>query len=274
MKNLLTLCAILMSAYGISQTKIMTFNIRYNNPDDGVNSWSKRKADVCKLINYYRPDFIGLQEVLPDQVTFINNTLKDYNYFGFGRDGVGTNSESVPVFYNTKTYKLLDKQVFWLSKTPDRISKGWDAALNRIVTYVVLKHKTTQETFYVFNAHFDHRGKVARNHASQLILDKIKELHLEDKMVIVLGDLNAKPNTTPITTLKTILDDTFENSAIPSYGPIGTFNGFKPDRIPESRIDYIFTRNLDVLSYRSIDDKRPNGLCVSDHLPILVNVAK
>jgi len=40
----------------------------------------------------------------------------------------------------------------------------------------------------------------------------------------------------------------------------------------EKRIDYIFTKNIEVLSYRHLDDRRKNNLCISDHLPILIEI--
>ena len=45
---------------------------------------------------------------------------------------------------------------FWLSETPDKPSKGWDAALNRICTYALFQDLKTQKKFWAFNLHFDH----------------------------------------------------------------------------------------------------------------------
>lgn len=268
------LVILLTSFYVNSQTKIMTFNIRYDNPDDGKNSWSKRKEEVCQLIQYYHPDVVGIQEALPNQVQFINSTLEDYDYIGFSRDGVGSDSESVPIFYNTVKYELLDKKVFWLSETPNQVSKGWDAALNRIGTYGAFKNKLTLETIHVINVHFDHRGKISRKKSAQLILNKIQDLQLKDKTVIVLGDFNAQPEEASISILKSKLEDAFQISKTPAYGPIGTFNGFNNQIIPTLRIDYVFTKNVEVSSYRCINDKRNDALCISDHLPVLIELAK
>lgn len=40
----------------------MSFNIRFDNDMDGVNSWSNRKQSVINLINRYKPGIICMQE--------------------------------------------------------------------------------------------------------------------------------------------------------------------------------------------------------------------
>ena len=86
-----------------------------------------------------------------------------------------------------------------------------------------------------------------------------------------MGDLNDVPKSNPINVLKSNLDDTFETSKSPAYGPAGTFNGFKTDRVITQRIDYIFTSKLKVLNYRHIDDRLDDGGYISDHLPIFIH---
>lgn len=52
-----------------AQVTVMSYNIRYNNPDDGINAWPNRKDNVAEMIGpKYRPDIVGLQEVLKDQL--------------------------------------------------------------------------------------------------------------------------------------------------------------------------------------------------------------
>lgn len=255
-----------------SQTSLMTFNIRYNNPQDGEDKWSERKEELCHLISYYHPHFVGIQESMPQQVAFINSKLPNYAYVGFGRDGKGSESESVPIFYDSTQYQLLDWEVFWLSESPDEISRGWDAALNRITTMGIFSEKNSGDTLYLFNAHFDHRGELAREKSGQVIWDKIESLGILDEKIIVMGDLNSHPDDEAIEFLKIRLDDAYELTDIPPYGPIGTFNGFDYKIIPERRIDYIFAKNLKVLRYRTINDKRSNGRCISDHLPVMVEI--
>src|SRR5690606_41419680 len=60
---------------------------------------------------------------------------------------------------------------FYLSETPDRSSYGWDAAAIRLCNWVLFNDRNTGRNFFVFNAHFDHIGQVARRseeHTSEL----------------------------------------------------------------------------------------------------------
>ena len=42
-------------------------------------------------------------------------------------------------------FKVITENTFWLSETPDEVSKGWDAALNRICTYGLFSNKKTKQ---------------------------------------------------------------------------------------------------------------------------------
>ncbi|WP_422350274.1 endonuclease/exonuclease/phosphatase family protein [Flagellimonas sp.] len=255
-----------------AQQSIMTFNIRYNNPKDGENWWEKRKADVGALVNFYQPDVMGIQEGLHEQVAFLDDFLTQYDYVGVGRDDGKQKGEYAALFYNRDKLELLDTKTYWLSDTPDQVSIGWDAAMERIVTYGKFKDKHTQKILHVFNCHYDHIGPLARENSSKLVLDLIKKMGVSNERVAVIGDLNSLPDSKPIQVLTQELHDAFETSKKSPYGPVGTFNSFKSMDNLERRIDYILVKNLTVKSYIAIDDKRKNGFFVSDHLPVLVRV--
>lgn len=226
------------------------------------------------MLVQHNPDFLGIQESLPNQVEFIDHKLKGHALIGFGRDGKGSASESVPVFYDNVKYQLLDWEVFWLSETPDIPSKGWDAALNRITTYAVLKNRKAGDTTHVFNTHFDHRGELSRKEAAALLVKKIKALGLERSRVILMGDLNSTPEEEPVQILRNVLQDAYAASEQRPRGPVGTFNAFDPDGVPDERIDYVFSLNARVLNYVNLDTRRRNGRWISDHLPVLVELAE
>jgi len=257
----------------IAQQKYMSFNIRFDNPADGEDRWEVRKEELSNMIQKYEPDFLGIQEALPNQVEYLDSQLQNYKYIGFGRDGEGSQSESVPIFYKADRYELLKTEVFWLSETPENPSKGWDAALNRITTYGIYLNRQTRDTLHVFNTHYDHRGEKARVNSSRLLVSKIESLRLQDKKVILMGDFNSRPEEEPVKILNKAFADAWINSEKEPLGPYGTFNGFDPEAELDQRIDYVFLLNFKVLSYTAVDDKRKNGRWISDHLPVLVEVS-
>ena len=255
-----------------AQTKIMTFNIRYNTPNDGENWWELRKDEVVESLKYYQPDFIGIQEAMPDPLKFIANSLDDYDYIGHGRDGIDTDSEGIPIFYNSTKYELLEKKVFWLSETPEKVSRGWDAALNRIVVHGVFKSKTTDQIVDIINTHFDHKGENARLKSAELLIDYLRKNQLLNKKIVLMGDLNCLPTESPIKLLESELKSSYGIKGFPVYGPVGTFNGFDTIGIVTKKIDYIFTKNIIIKNYRCIDDRRKNNLYLSDHFPIMIEI--
>lgn len=271
-KLLLVLTAIASFQIQAQSSSIMTFNIRYDNPNDNENAWGNRKEALVDLVQYYHPDFLGIQEGLDHQVNFIQKQLSNYKHIGVGRDDGEKKGEFSAIFYDTSRFELLYQETFWLSNTPEKVSIGWDASMERICTYGKFKNKLTNDLLYVFNTHFDHIGVLARKNSAQLLLTKIKVLGLDKAKIVVMGDLNSVPDSEPIAILKQVLDYGFEKASRKFYGPQGTFNDFDSAKIVDNRLDYIFTKNIKVFSYRHIDDKRPNNLCVSDHFPVLLTL--
>ncbi|WP_430931608.1 endonuclease/exonuclease/phosphatase family protein [Saccharicrinis sp. 156] len=271
-KLIAVLFLIPISLLCVAQVKVMTYNIRFNNPNDGDNWWENRKGEVVQLLDYYSPEIIGIQEGLHSQVEYIDKKMPNYNYVGVGRDDGIKKGEYTAVYFDTTQIILVKTKTFWLSETPDKVSIGWDASMERISTYAIFRIKKTGEVLHVFNCHYDHIGELARVNSSQLIMNKIKEFKLDEEKVIVMGDFNSGPDSEPIQILKKQMDDGAKISLKPLYGPHGTFNSFGKNITPIRRIDYIFTKKLQVKRYRHIDDKRINGLWFSDHLPVMAEI--
>ena len=251
---------------------IISYNIRYDNNWDIENSWKIRRNKISKILVQYSPSIIGIQEGLLNQVQYIDSSLIDYDYVGVGRDDGKKKGEFCAIYFDTTRYVLLKNSTFWLSETPDTISVGWDAALERICTYGLFKDRITKEELLVFNTHFDHIGVVAREKSSELILKRINKINRQSLPVILMGDFNSIPNSSPVKEIKTELSDALQISLEKLQGPRGTFNGFNEDLPIEKRIDYIFTNDLKVLSYTHINDRLNNNRHISDHLPVMIKI--
>ena len=269
--SLLFLCA--FNARSQQEIKLMSYNIRLDVDSDGENRWDVRKEKVAGLINYYEPDFAGAQEVLHHQLQFLQANLNGYDYAGVARDDGATKGEYSCIFYKKDKYSVLEQGTFWLSPTPDSISKGWDAALNRVCTYMLVKDKKTKLSFWVFNTHFDHVGEQARLESAKLIVEKIDEYNTDNLPVFVMGDFNSSPGEPPAAFLNTALKNC-RMVARTAYGPAETFNAFKFLQKPDRCIDYIFftpDKRVAVSKFATITDsydlKYP-----SDHFPVMATV--
>src|SRR5687767_13798885 len=100
------------------QVDVMTYNIRYDNPADGINQWSSRKEKVFALIKKYDPDIFGVQEALHHQLTDIQNNCTGYKFIGVGRDDGKDKGEFSAIFYKASRFDVIEQNTFWLSETP------------------------------------------------------------------------------------------------------------------------------------------------------------
>lgn len=260
------------SFYG-QNLKIMTYNIRLDVASDGENAWPNRKDYFTSQIQFYSPDIFGVQEATPGQVTDIALALSNYNKFGIGREEGGL-GEACTIYYKKDRFKVLDSNTFWLSETPNVVSRGWDAACNRVCTYGLFKDLKTKKTFYVFNLHLDHMGEVARVKGVQLALSKMKELNTKNYPAFLMGDFNSEPETAQITEIKKVMDDTKDVSKEKPFGPSGTFNDFKHNEPVTLLLDYIFiskNSGLTVQKHAVLSDSKDLKY-PSDHLPVLIEI--
>lgn len=271
MKLIYTLFFLFFTLKSFSQTafKAITYNIKWNDIMVDLDSWDDRKDAMLVFFQDEDADFLGLQEVMEDQLYFIKSGLEYYEAIGVGRDDGKMKGEYCPILYNTKNWALLKSKTIWLSETPEVASKGWDAASNRLITHGLFFNLMTGDSLAVFNTHFDHVGNKARNNSVEILTDFVKA-RSEGQAAIVLGDFNLEPRDD----LYYALTDDFWDARMKAYSihedHEGTYNGFNIKGSHEKRIDYVFYKgNLDPISYEC-PDIRIYGRHVSDHFPVIV----
>ena len=275
---------------------VASYNIRNANAGDSArgNGWGKRYPVIADLVRFHEFDIFGTQEGFRHQLEDLKNALPGYDYTGAGRDDGKEKGEHSAIFYRTGLFDLLDKGDFWLSETPDKPGKGWDAVLPRICSWGHFRHKPSGKEFLFFNLHMDHVGKQARVESAFLVQEKMKEFGSELPAVLT-GDFNVDQTHSSYNAFveKGVLLDSYVAADF-RYAENGTFNSFDPGNFTESRIDHIFVspvfrvKKYGVLTdtYRSVreegNDKTevrdaPQEITVrhyqartpSDHFPIM-----
>jgi endonuclease/exonuclease/phosphatase family metal-dependent hydrolase len=257
--------------------KVMTINVRNDNPGDSLNAWPNRASLVCSFIIYEKPDILGMQEVLSHQYEFLDSVLTDYSSIGVGRDDGARAGEMNPVFFKKERFDMVRTITFWLSETPEIPgSMGWGASLPRIVTWMELVDKNSHEHFFYFNTHFAHDSDSARIMSSKILLKEVKNIAGEFPFIIT-GDFNMLPASRGYTILTgpaesvPLLKDSYTISEKRPLGPAYTFNGFS-DKPGAGRIDYIFVRSgMKVLDHSTVT-KKVKGIYISDHWPVKATV--
>jgi endonuclease/exonuclease/phosphatase family metal-dependent hydrolase len=251
---------------------VMTYNIRLDVASDADNDWNHRNHFLTDQLAYYAPAIFGIQEALPHQVMDIQLALSSYNHIGIGREGENQ-GEASSIFYQSSRFTVQHETTFWLSPTPDVMSKGWDAACLRVCTFGLFTQLKTGKQFWVFNTHLDHMSEAAKTNGLELILAKIKAVNTNNYPVILMGDLNSTPNQLRIQNLKNSLNDARDFSETKPFGPSGTFNGFAHDKPVTNLIDYVFVSKsgFAVKKYAVLSDAI-NAHYPSDHLPVFVQL--
>lgn len=249
---------------------VMSYNIRYDNPDDRPD-WRARRGPMVEQVRFFAPDILGLQEALPAMVDDLAGGLTGYAHYGVGRDDGAGRGETTTIFYRAARFQRVLAKTYWCSPTPQTPGKAYDAALPRTFTRLVLKDRRTGMTFDVRNAHLDHIGEESRARCAAQILALAP---WPKARLITLGDFNSTPEDPPYRLL-TAPDAPYRDAraaASSVFSPArGTFNGFKPTTSGPP-IDYIFVdRRLGVERFAAPTDVTDAGV-ISDHFPVLAEI--
>lgn len=272
------LAAVAFTACGSATSlSVMTFNMRYDNPEDGQNNWRFRRERIAGVIKAQEVDVLGTQELLSNQFNDQSGLLTGYQGVGVGRLDGAESGEYCAVFFRKDRFTLLDSGTFWLSETPEVVgSLGWDGACERIATWVVLRDRDGRELFFI-DTHLDHVGQVARDEGVSLLMKRIETLS-GGRPVILTGDFNSEPGSSVVAHVQKdgVLRDAKAIAAQRS-GTDWSFSDF--GQIPEAErplLDYIFVSgDIEAVRYEVLPDIFDGGY-VSDHAPVMavVKIAK
>ena len=279
MKRLIyLLAAVAFTACGSATSlSVMTFNMRYDNPEDGQNNWRFRRERIAGVIKAQEVDVLGTQELLSNQFNDLSGLLTGNQGVGVGRLDGAESGEYCAVFFRKDRFTLLDSGTFWLSETPEVVgSLGWDGACERIATWVVLRDRDGRELFFI-DTHLDHVGQVARDEGVSLLMKRIETLS-GGRPVILTGDFNSEPGSSVVAHVQKdgVLRDAKAIAAQRS-GTDWSFSDF--GQIPEAErplLDYIFVSgDIEAVRYEVLPDTFDGGY-VSDHAPVMavVKIAK
>ena len=248
--------------------KIVTFNIRCDYEQDGINSFCYRKPLILEKIKYEQPDIICFQEVLPHVAKWLKEKLEDYYVIGYGRNEY-LEDEQTSIAYKKTVFNLIQMEVFWLSETPLVIASRYEdqSSCPRICTEALLQNLETHEFIRVFNTHLDHEGVGARRLGIAQILNQIsKEESFMDAPTIITGDFNAFPDSEEMRIFQ----------EFPAFVDLtanleGTFHDYGQLQEPE-KIDYIYADSRFLCRNAVLWQDSMDGVYLSDHYAICVEI--
>lgn len=259
----------LVSCKQSNELKVMSYNVRYDNAGDGENAWDFRKHATIAMLNDVQPDVFGVQEALPNQLSYISEQAPEYKNVGVGRDNGISQGEHMSIFWNTKTIEMIEWGTYWLSETPDVPSHGWDADCRRTATWALMKDKRNGKSFFFVNTHLDHRGVEARKNGLQLVIDKIAGMNPDGYPMVLTGDFNVLPDDECLVDLDKQMQSARKVAKVTDNK--STYHGWGT-RSPEEEyvIDYIYVSNFaSVPEYFTNVKEYAERPFVSDHYPIV-----
>ena len=172
--------------------RAMTFNLRRRRWSDGEHQWGRRREAAAGVIRRWRPDVIGTQEGLGDQMADLLAASEGYAMVGEGRLG-GAEDEFNAILYREERFDVLDRGNFWLSETPDVPgSMSWGNYCPRMVTWARFADRESGERFSVYNTHLDHASPGARRKSAALLHARMPRA---DEPVVLTGDFNSLPKS-------------------------------------------------------------------------------
>ncbi len=270
------LLLVILAGCGQNQSlNVMSFNIRLDSAQDGINRWTNRKEMVCNLFDEENIDIAGLQEVLPNQFKHLSEKLKEYDSYGVGRDDGQQAGESCPILYRKERFELLESNTFWLSETPETPGNlCWDTVCNRICSWVKVKDRKSGNTFYFFNTHLSHVSAIAREKSVEILLTQISKIAGNSK-IILTGDFNFQMDSKAYRKLiendNLILRNSAELAEYNYREDDHTYNGWGQGNY-RPIIDYIFvSENFHAEEYR-IQVKKEGKVFISDHYPVIAKI--
>lgn len=249
--------------------KVGSYNIRIDIDIDGDNNWNFRKEALVNQINQMDFDFIGIQEARNSQYKYLAENSK-YKLFGRGRsEESDPNNEACPILYNQDRFEFEKGDTFWVSETPDKISKYKDADCIRIAVWGLFRHIQTGKKIVFINTHLDHISSKARVFGATMLSNFINN-NFSDIPVFLTGDFNENENGEWHKVFEQNgMFDSRETTKNPHIGPYGTSTGYAFEKAVDIsdfiHIDFIFANKYVTIKSAVTFDEMNNGKLLSDH---------
>ena len=247
--------------------RVMSFNLRSENQNDGINRFFNRSSRVLETIRSETPDLIGFQEAKNEMRAFLREQLSQYVVLGCGRNS-SYDGEGIPIAYREDQFELIGFQTKWLSDAPDipgsRLGSD-QSKYPRVYVYAKLRRLVDNKIIAFVNTHTDHEGQKARVSESIQLLEAMREMQAD--VIVLTGDFNALPDSEEMQLLTA--DPELELVDVTSALP-GTFHNFGR-RIPAWKIDYIFS-TFPCSECHLVEDVPVDGVYISDHNPIVASI--
>ena len=240
--------------------RLMTLNLRLSIVDDGPNAWAERWPHVKALINDLRPNVLGVQECMPNQLVNIMGEVPGYFTYA-GPETMMANGWSMrnPFFVCQPCHLPRSESALALNATGVIGQVSWDGREPR------LAHILRFEGWTLVNTHFEAwECPQTRLESARLLADYLKN----EPAAVIMGDLNCTPDSAPIQVLREA-GYVLAKDSLPPGTPRHTFHDFTGQGLAE--LDYVLLRNVPLAAVQ-IPRPRTAAPYLSDHDPVVADI--
>lgn len=250
--------------------KIITSNIRYENPQDGNHSWDNRRPLLQKIITGFHPDILGTQEGREMQIKSLAKHLP-LKLVESHRNWI-TDRMYPCLYINEEQIKLGNSGDIWLSETPEISgSKSFKSAFPRLCTWMQVTHLINNQDYFVVNTHLDHVLEETRINQVNVLITEVQKINKEKLPLILMGDFNDSPNSAirKLITEKLSLKDPWIEMGLPEET---SHHGFTGVAANGDRIDWILVPEAFAVEEIQLEKNSFENIFPSDHYPLLATV--
>lgn len=251
--------------------RILSFNIPYGNVNTETNTWQMRAEHLADYVNnQVQPDLIGMQEPVVAELRDLLSRMPGYAMVGWARDDGKEKGEYTPIIYKTERFYVEACGNYWLTDTPEKVSRIDGVAHNRIATWAVMQDKQTGARFIYTNTHLSYETPEAKFIQIGYLKKYMKEV--QDKYGSALphfltGDFNMTrietttngTNYNYVLNYQLVLKDMWTTARKKSNTGNNTDNG---------GIDYIYAKGASSTQAEWGNRVTSDGCTMSDHNPI------
>ena len=179
----------LSNARTTNSLSVVSSNIRYDDPNDGPQSWQHRKAFLGQRLRDLSAHLLATQEGKEEQIRELAEELPHLTLIEQHRHW---NPELMYpcLFYDQRKLVLSESGDIWLSRSPlEPGSRSFGSEFARLCTWAIFRPDLLVINVHLDNARFDTREQQIR-----VLLKEAQTLRLGKGSTLLMGDFNEAPD--------------------------------------------------------------------------------
>lgn len=248
--------------------RIVSSNIRFENPKDGEHDWPHRKLFLAETIHSFFPDIIGTQEGREPQLRDLESQLPNHQLIDHHREWI--EQRMYPsLFYNPSNIEIIESGDIWLSKTPDVPgSSSFDSAFPRVAPWMIATIKHNEKKIIVANAHLDHVLDETRIKQAEVLINELMAKNNENLPLFLMGDFNAAPDSVVRKVIYQHHKELYDPWEKLGLKEESSYHKFLGHHLEGARIDWFLIDKRIKCVEVYLDKSAKGSLYPSDHFPL------